>query len=204
VRRAGRLTEALHACKAGSIVGLRGPYGRPFPLAAAAGTDLLFVAGGIGLAPLRSVVNHCLDEAHPGRIEILYGSRNPGDIAFRDDLAAWERQPNVTCRLTVDQGNDEWQGPVGVVTSLLPEVRLDPQLSTAFVCGPPMMIRFVMNELSRMGFGDDRILTTMERHMKCGTGTCGHCHLDGRLVCTHGPVFTRRELLGLNVMELSE
>ena len=202
VRRAGQLTSALHELAAGAIVGLRGPYGRPFALEALKGRDLLFVAGGIGLAPLRSVINHCLDSGHEGRIEILYGSRTPDDIAFKADLAAWQDRQNVACRLTVDAGGPGWDGPVGVVTTLLPEVAIDPQTSVALVCGPPLMIRFVMAELGRMGYSDERIITTMERHMKCGVGVCGHCHLDGKLVCIDGPVFNREELQGLEVMEL--
>jgi NAD(P)H-flavin reductase len=204
VRRAGKLTTALHNCEPGDIIGLRGPYGRSFPVEELVTLDLLFVAGGIGLAPLRSVINHCLDQGHGGRMEILYGSRSPEDIAFKNDLNDWSGLDNVSCRLTVDQRSGDWQGPVGVVTALLPAIELDPQNGAALVCGPPMMISAVMARLAGMGFSDERIITTMERHMKCGTGTCGHCHLGGRRVCTEGPVFTRGELLELDVMGLAQ
>ena len=189
VRKAGLLTSAMHGLAPGDIIGVRGPYGKPFALEELAGRDLLFVAGGIGLAPLRSVINHCLDSGHDGRIEILYGSRTPSDIAFKEDIAFWQDQKNVTCRLTVDVAEPGWDGPVGVVTSLLTEVDFDPKNSVALVCGPPMMIRFVMAELSAKGYDDEKIITTMERHMKCGVGACGHCHMDDRLVCVDGPVF---------------
>ena len=202
VRQAGLLTSAMHGLAPGDIIGLRGPFGKPFVLDNLTGRDLLFVAGGIGLAPLRSVINNCLDSGHDGRIEILYGSRTPGDIAFKEDLAAWRDHEQVTCRLTVDVAEPGWDGAVGVVTTLLNDVDLDPQNSVGLVCGPPMMIRFVMAELSAKGYDDDRIITTMERHMKCGVGACGHCHMDDKLVCVDGPVFSLAELRGRDVMEL--
>ncbi|MDH5297952.1 MAG: FAD/NAD(P)-binding protein [Desulfobulbaceae bacterium] len=202
VRRAGSLTEAMHKLEAGATIGLRGPYGNPFPLAEVKGRDLLFVAGGIGLAPLKSVIDHCLDSGHDGRIVILYGSRTPEDIAFKGELAAWEKMANVTSLLTVDSGGPGWQGAVGVVTTLLPQVDLDPAGSMAFVCGPPLMIRFVMAALSDMGYPADRIITTMERYMKCGVGVCGHCHMDDKLVCVDGPVFSLDQLRGLEITEL--
>jgi len=202
VRQAGLLTNAMHALKPGDIIGLRGPYGKPFALDELAGRDLLFVAGGIGLAPLRSVINQLLDRGHEGRIEILYGSRTPEDIAFKEDLAAWDAMDKVTCRLTVDSAEPGWNGAVGVVTTLLPQVEIAPQTSVALVCGPPLMIRFVMAELSAKGYADERIITTMERHMKCGVGACGHCHMDDRLVCVDGPVFSLAELRGRDVTEL--
>lgn len=202
LRKAGQLTTAMHELGPGAIVGLRGPYGRHFPLEDLQGRDLLFLAGGIGLAPLRSVINFCLDRGlEYGRINILYGSRLPSDIAFRADIDNWRQQPTVNCLLTVDAAEPGWDGPVGVVTTLLDRIDIDINNCTALVCGPPLMIRFGIAELSRMGFKDEDIITTMERHMKCGIGTCGHCYLEEKLVCRDGPVFSRAELKDYNIME---
>ena len=202
VRVAGRLTRALHKMKVGQEIGLRGPYGRPFPLEALQGKDLLFVAGGIGLAPLRSAINYCLDqEGVYGRITLLYGSRLPSDIAFRHDIEEWEGRPEMECVLTVDQAEPGWTGNVGVVTALWDKVEIAPERQAALVCGPPMMIRLVLADLKEMGYSDDEVITTMERHMKCGIGVCGHCHMGGRLVCTDGPVFSSRELREMGLEE---
>jgi len=203
VRRAGKLTAAMHALGSGDRIGLRGPYGRPFPMENLAGQDLLFVAGGIGLAPLRSVIATCFAEREKyGRITVLYGSRTPSDIAFLADLERWARSADCDCRLTVDavEEGDGWAGPVGVVTHLLEQAAVAPGSSTALVCGPPLMIRVIVNALSARGFADERILTTMERHMKCGVGICRHCHMEEKLVCVDGPVFTLAELRGLGGM----
>jgi len=203
IRMAGKLTAAIHELKPGATIGLRGPYGRPFPLEHHKKRDLLFIAGGIGLAPLRSVINYCLDRGTSyGQKTILYGSRTPDDIAFKADIVIWRKRPDVTCMMTVDETQPGWDGPVGVVTTLLKDIDIDVDQSSALVCGPPMMIRFVLAELSRMGFHDENILTTMERHMKCGIGVCQHCHMDEKLVCVDGPVFSRAELTKLHVMEL--
>jgi NAD(P)H-flavin reductase len=194
VRRAGKLTDAMHKLQAGDSIGLRGPYGRPFPLDII-GNDLLFVAGGIGLAPLRSVINYCLDQSGThGKKVILYGSRLPSDIAFQRDIAEWQQRSGVTCILTVDQAETGWTGPVGLVTSLFDGLDLNSEKSVALVCGPPVMIPPVLRQLKKMGFADENIWTTMERYMKCGVGICGHCHMEGKLICVDGPVFNKREL----------
>ncbi|MEW6220537.1 MAG: FAD/NAD(P)-binding protein [Thermodesulfobacteriota bacterium] len=198
IRRAGQLTAALHLLGPGAAIGLRGPYGRPFPVEDLAGRPLLFVAGGIGLAPLRSVILYTLDQGKAyGPRTILYGSRLPSDIAFRQDLAAWQEDAATTCLVTVDQAEAGWDGPVGVVTTLFDRISIDPEATVALVCGPPLMIRFVLAELARRGLPAERIYTTLERHMKCGVGVCRHCHLDGRLVCADGPVFSLAELADL-------
>lgn len=204
VRRAGKLTSAMHLLAEGAVVALRGPYGRFFPMSALSGKNLVFVAGGIGLAPLRSVISTCLTERERyGTIAILYGSRTPSDIAFRHDLAAWGKLPGVTCRLTVDCPEPGWDGAIGVVPKLLDQVALTPAASKALVCGPPLMIKFTLAALSAKGLSDEDIITTLERHMKCGVGLCRHCHLDHKLVCVDGPVFTKAELNTLHVMELT-
>jgi NAD(P)H-flavin reductase len=202
VRRAGRLTGAMFELKKGNVIGLRGPYGRPFPVEQFGG-DLLFVAGGIGLAPLRSVINYRLDQGSDSSKKIiLYGSRTPADIAFRADFEVWRQHPEVTGLLTVDEADENWTGAVGVVTALLDQIEIDPAKSSALVCGPPIMIRYTLEKLAQMGFRDQNVWTTMERHMKCGQGTCGHCYLDGTMICVAGPVFNREELKALHPEEL--
>ncbi|MFZ5776416.1 MAG: FAD/NAD(P)-binding protein [Thermodesulfobacteriota bacterium] len=204
VRRAGRLTSAMHGLQAGDTLGLRGPFGRPFPMEGLADKDLLFVAGGIGLAPLRGVIATCLDQRERfGRLTVLYGSRAPSDLAFHGDLARW-RELGVECRLTVDVAEPGWEGQVGLVPALLDGLTPDLFRSAALICGPPLMFRAVLERLSSMGFADEQVFTTMERHMKCGVGLCRHCHMDGRLACVDGPVFSLAELRQLKVMELAE
>ena len=206
IRRAGKLTSAIHEMKKDDQVGIRGPFGKPFPLEKLANRDLLFVAGGIGLAPLKSVIDYCLfQSSHENdavqSITLLYGSRTPTDIAFQEILTCWQTQ-GVDCRLTVDEANSDWQGNVGLVTDLLPHCTITDN-TTALVCGPPVMIRFVIAMLSEMGCADEAIFTTLERHMKCGMGTCGHCHLDGKMICLDGPVFSLNQLKTMDVMELA-
>ncbi|MDP2106908.1 MAG: FAD/NAD(P)-binding protein [Desulfobulbaceae bacterium] len=203
IRRAGTLTNAMHTMKAGDTLGLRGPYGRPFPLKEFTGRDLVFVAGGIGLAPLRSLINYCLDHHNEyGQITLLYGSRSPEDIAFSDDLTAWQDTHSIKCLLSVDSAGPDWHGQVGLVTTLLDLITPDPARSSAIVCGPSIMIRFVLAALSRIGFADTDIITTLERHMKCGIGVCRHCHMDRTLVCADGPVFSLAQLRGMQGTEL--
>jgi NAD(P)H-flavin reductase len=150
------------------------------------------------------VITTCLAERDRyGTIAILYGSRTPSDIAFREDLTAWSKQPGVECLLTVDSPESGWTGAIGVVPKLLDQMALTPATSKALVCGPPLMIKFTLAALSAKGFGDHDIITTLERHMKCGVGLCRHCHLDKKLVCVDGPVFTKAELNTLHVMELA-
>ena len=202
VRRAGKLTTAMHGLRTGDTIGLRGPYGRPFPMEQLHGKDLLFVAGGIGLAPLRAVINTCLNQRKQfGALTVLYGSRTPSDIAFENDLSQWQKQ-GVDCRLTVDAPEPGWDGAVGLVTSLLDDVKPELDKSIALICGPPLMFRAVLGKLASMGFSDHQVLTTMERHMKCGVGICRHCHMDGKLACVDGPVFSLAELRRLRIMEL--
>jgi NAD(P)H-flavin reductase len=205
IRAAGKLTRAMHQLEAGDTVGLRGPYGRPFPMSDLVGHDLLFVAGGIGLAPLRSVISTCLIDKRfvDNRLTILYGSRAPSDLAFKADLEAWQKMPMVACHLTVDLAEPGWSGELGLVTSLLDRVEQDPARSKALICGPPPMIKPIIAKLKGRGYHNKNILTTLERYMKCGVGLCRHCHMGETLVCKDGPVFTWEELHKLDVRELS-
>jgi NAD(P)H-flavin reductase len=191
----GEVTDALHGKKEGDVIGLRGPYGNGFPFDEAKGRDILFVAGGIGLAPLRPLVKQMFSERDNFRkITILYGARTPELLCFREDVEAWAAGKDSQVLVTVDTPNEGWQGNVGVVTSLLPKAEIDAKSTTAFVCGPPIMIHFVMQDLVKMGFAEDDIITSMERRMECGLGKCGHCSIGTVEVCAHGPVFSYRQL----------
>jgi NAD(P)H-flavin reductase len=204
VRQAGHLTTAMHAMGQGDLVGLRGPYGRPFPVAACQGRDLVFVAGGIGLAPLRSLITFALDHrADFGAITLLYGSRSPQDIAFSKDIRHWQEEAGVQCLLTVDQAQPGWQGQVGLVTTLLDQLHPDPARTTGICCGPSVMIRAVLAGLVAKGLSPEQCITTLERHMKCGIGVCRHCHLDSTLVCVDGPVFTLAQLRAMGSPEVA-
>ncbi len=198
VRKAGKLTGAMHGLSMGDVVGIRGPYGRPFPMGDLEGKNLVFVAGGIGMAPLHSALFSCLEHRQKyGAITVLYGSRNPDEICFSEEMKSFEQDENVKCLLTVDEAGDNWQGHVGLVTELLDMISIDPGTSKALVCGPGIMIRFVIARLESLGMQAPDIITTLERHMKCGVGICGHCHFDEKLICSDGPVFTRDELTNL-------
>ncbi len=194
IRKVGRLTTALQEIRVGDTVAVRGPFGRPFPLEELAGRDLLFVAGGIGMAPLRSVIEFCIDRRGDfGDITVLYGCRTPEDICFQEDFRHWSGAGLLTALLTVDAPFPGWQGQVGLVTDLLVPAVVG-RNTTALVCGPGIMIRFVVEKLRSLGLADGDILTTLERHMKCGVGICGHCHCDDKMICTDGPVFHVSEL----------
>lgn len=195
IRKAGKLTSVAHDLRPGDTVGIRGPYGQPFPLADLRGGDLLFVAGGIGMAPLRSALEYCLaDRNGYGSITLLYGCRHPGEFCFQADLDRWQRSGSVRCLFTVDKEDATWNGKTGLVTGLLDEVDTGSGLINALVCGPGVMIRFVIERLTGLGLPRNHIITTLETHMKCGIGVCGHCHFDDKLICIDGPVFLASQL----------
>lgn len=192
VRRAGSLTSALHQLGAGSSIGIRGPFGRPFDLARLAGRDLLLVSGGCGLAPMRSLIQYCEDRPEEfGRLTILYGAKSHGDTLFKEDLAAWEASARFACSRTVDSATDGecYSGNVGLITSLIPPLELDAERTVAVIVGPPVMYRPVIAELKRKGLGPDRIVVSLERQMRCGVGKCGHCTIEHLYCCQDGPVF---------------
>jgi sulfite reductase subunit B len=195
VRRVGALTNALHALSPGDVVGVRGPFGRGFPLERFRGKDILFAPGGLGLAPLRSVINEVLDDrSNYGRIIILYGAREPAEILFQDEMHEWAAREDVELHLTVDQADGEWKGNVGVITTLFPNIQVSPRNTVAITCGPPVMYRFVLMELLGMGIPEGNIWLSLERRMKCGVGKCGHCQMDHIYVCQDGPAFSYAEI----------
>lgn len=195
IKKVGSLTGEIHRCSTGDEMGVRGPYGNGFPLERLYGSDLLFVGGGIGLAPLRSMIQYVFARRSEfGRITILYGARSPEDIVFKEDLAGWEEEKDARVLITVDRGDRPWKGATGPVTRLWQETDVDPSSTKAIVCGPPVMISYVVFDLLKMGFAEDDIISTVERNMKCGVGKCGHCSIGSKFTCIHGPVFTYREM----------
>lgn len=191
IRRAGMLTEALHRLQPGDWLGIRGPFGRSFPVERMRGKDLLFAPGGLGLAPVRSLINQVLDErSNFGRVIILYGARNPSELLFKDELELWSQSPDVELHLTVDRGDESWKGHVGVITTLFPEIEIYPPNTVAVTVGPPVMYRFVLAELIGMGIKEGNIWLSLERRMKCGVGKCGHCQINHLYTCIDGPSFS--------------
>jgi NAD(P)H-flavin reductase len=190
VRAVGAVTRALCALKKGHIVGVRGPFGVPWPIAGAAGRDVVIVAGGIGLAPVRPILYTVLaDRGRYGRVVLLYGARTPRELLYLGDLEQWRSRLDLEVEVTVDSADRSWRGNVGTVTKLIPRAPFDPGNATAFVCGPEVMMRFVGIELVGRGMAEEQIFVSMERNMKCAIGLCGHCQFGPFFVCKDGPVF---------------
>lgn len=190
VRRVGAVTNALAKLRPGDGLGVRGPFGSSWPMEAARGCDVVLVAGGIGLAPLRPAIYHLLrHRADYGRIVLLYGTRTPADVLYADELRAWGAQSSVQVLVTVDRGDSSWHGSVGVVTLLLAQAQFDPTRTVSMMCGPEIMMRFTVRELQNRGVSDDRMFVTLERNMQCAIGLCGHCQFGPSFVCMDGPVF---------------
>lgn len=198
VRRVGDVTSALHKLEAGTSVGIRGPFGRGFPYEKFRGKDILFAPGGLGLAPLRSLINQVIDERSTfGRVIILYGARNPAELLFKEELQEWSQRKDLELHVTVDRGDDNWTGNVGVITTLFRQISIIPRNMIAITCGPPVMYRFVLMELLGKGISNGNIYLSLERHMKCGVGKCGHCQINHVYACQSGPVFPYSEIIGL-------
>ena len=198
VRRVGDVTNAMHQLEPGAMLGIRGPFGNPFPIDRMEGKDILFAAGGLGLAPLRSLINQVLDKrGRFGRVIILYGAKQPGELLFRDELADWAERDDVEFHLTVDRGDETWDGHVGVITTLFPDITVNSRATVAATCGPPIMYRFVLMELLGKGIPETQIYLSLERRMKCGVGKCGHCQINGLYCCQDGPVFRYADIKGL-------
>ena len=195
IRAVGKLTRAIHQLKAEDRIYIRGPYGNSFPFEEVAGKDLYFIAGGIGLPPLRSVIKSVFDKRGDfGKIKILYGAKTPYELCFKEELETWKEVDDTEVLLTVDEPDEIWEENVGVVTTLWDKTDMDTSYGAAFVCGPPVMIRFVIEKLLKSGFKDESIYITLERYMKCGIGKCGHCNIGEKFVCIDGPVFSYSQL----------
>ncbi len=204
IRAVGWVSNALTRLEPGQVLGVRGPYGRPWPLDEAAGRDLLVVAGGIGLAPVRPAILAALgDRDRFRRVVVVVGARRPEELVFADDLAAWGDDPAIDCTVTVDTADAGWDGHVGVVTKLLPGADVDPRETVVLTCGPEIMMRFAARAVLERGVPPEQVHVTLERTMRCGVGTCGHCQLGPVLVCRDGAVFPWPAVAGLlDVREL--
>jgi len=200
VREVGNVSGYLHKCKEGDKIGVRGPYGKGWPIVEAKDRNVLIVAGGIGLAPLRPVMTHVAEHRDDyGDFEILYGARTPEDMIFRDEFSRWSRIPYTWFSLTVDKvpEGQAWQHNVGVVTTLFDKMRTEPDDSVVLTCGPEIMMRFVARDLVARGFERSQIYISLERRMRCGIAQCGHCQIGSKFVCKDGPVFLYSQMMGL-------
>jgi NAD(P)H-flavin reductase len=195
VKRVGRVTHALHQLNEGDTIGFRGPYGNHFPLDKLKEKNLLFIGGGIGMAPLRSLIHNVVDtRADYREITILYGARSPQDLCFQYDLESWGGNPSLEMVTTVDVGDDNWKGKVGLVPMVLEEIKPSSKETMAITCGPPIMIRYTLKSLEKFGFTPSQVWTTLEMKMKCGLGKCGRCNIGPLYVCQDGPVFSLEEI----------
>jgi sulfite reductase subunit B len=200
VRRVGNVTEALHRLKAGDAVGIRGPFGKGFRLEDFEGKDTIFVAAGLGLPPLRSLLNTLIDERNRkkfGRVIVLYGAKTTAEFLFNDERKRWESRKDLEYRVTVDRADASWKGHVGVITTLIPELAIDQGRTVSVICGPPVMYKFAVLALRSKGLRDDQIFVSLERKMKCGVGKCGHCQINSIYVCQEGPVFNYAKIRDL-------
>jgi len=198
VRSVGDVTRTMHGMEPGTVLGVRGPFGHGFPVEKMKGKDILFAAGGLGLAPLRSLINEVLDQrGFFGRVIILYGTKQPSEILFGDELLQWAAREDVEFHMTVDRADGDWTGNVGVITTLFPQITINPRNTVAATCGPPIMYRFVLMELLGKGIPESQIYLSLERRMKCGVGKCGHCQINDLYCCQDGPVFRYADIKGL-------
>ncbi len=190
IRRVGPVTSALVALRKGDYVGIRGPYGSHWPVGSAAGHDVVVIAGGLGLAPLRPAVVELLKLRRKlGALALLYGARTPEDLLYQRELAKWRQVLDFQLLVTVDRGTRDWHGHVGVVTTLIPGISFDPSRTIAFICGPEIMMRFAVRELLSRGVPPNQVYVSLERNLQCAVGFCGHCQLGPKFICADGPVF---------------
>jgi len=200
VKRTGLFTAELHSLEPGARIGVRGPMGKPFPWDRMAGKDLLIVGGGFAFTTLRSAIVYILDPANRSRfgsVLAVYGARTPGELMYRSDLDAWQQRKDIGVHLTVDKPDPNWTQHVGVVTAVLENLTPSARNTLAIVCGPPVMIKFALLTLAKLGFPDSCVILSLEMRMKCGIGKCGRCNIGSKYVCKDGPVFTREELKAL-------
>jgi sulfhydrogenase subunit gamma (sulfur reductase) len=202
VRRTGRVTNALYRLRTNDVVGVRGPYGNGYPVEKMHGSDLVMAAGGLGMAPLRSLLWYALDHRDRfGAVTLLYGTKSPDLMLFRDELQSLVDRADMKCLLTVDADpTGTWPNRIGVLPMLFDHAPIDAARTYAAVCGPPVVYKYVLQRLLKLGFSKDRILMSLERRMKCGVGKCGHCSVGYRYTCIHGPIFTYWDALNLPEM----
>ncbi|MCR4319091.1 MAG: FAD/NAD(P)-binding protein [Candidatus Brocadiaceae bacterium] len=199
-RSVGIVTKAILKLRSGDVLGVRGPFGSPWPVNEAVGNDVVIVAGGIGLAPLRPVMYSFISQRDKyGKIILLYGARTPEDLLYKKELESWRGRFDFDVKVIVDSATGNWRGNVGVVTTLIPRIQFDPLHTIAMICGPEVMMRYTLKELQNYGVKNENIFVSMERNMKCGICLCGHCQFGPKFVCKDGPVFSYdhiKELFG--------
>ena len=194
-RAVGTVTKEMAKLKRGDVIGVRGPYGTNWPITEAIGNDVVIIAGGIGLAPLRPAIHQIISQRkNYGKIILLYGTRTPADILFRRELEKLKSRLDIDIYVTVDHATREWSGNVGVVTTLIPRAPFDPINTTAIICGPEIMMRYTISELIKRGVPNENIFLSIERNMKCGVGLCGHCQYGTKFICKDGPVFSYAQI----------
>lgn len=197
IRTVGRVSTAINKLDKGDFLYIRGPLGHGFDLEEFQNQNVLIVAGGIGLCPTRSMINYIMDRRSEfKKFTLFYGTRTPDQQMFLDDINHWKTSPDVEFFETVDKADDSWKGPVGVITTLFQKTEISPD-TRVIICGPPIMFKFVIMELSKIGIGRDQIFVDLERRMKCGVGKCGHCQINDKYACVDGPVFKVSSLEGL-------
>jgi len=197
VSKIGVVTGALHRMEKGDVVGVRGPLGNGYPLETFKGKNLVLVGGGFGFSTLRSLTNFILHDSNRkdySDLKVIYGARRPGLLLYKKDLEAWKKQGDIRLHLTVDKGENGWQGYVGFVPDLTRSVAPNPKNAYAVVCGPPAMIQFTLPVLKELGFRDEQVFLSLEMRMKCGIGKCGRCNVGSKYICSDGPVFSQQEL----------
>jgi NAD(P)H-flavin reductase len=199
VRAVGKVTHSMHKLEAGDEIGIRGPYGKGFPVRILEGNDLLFVGGGLGIAPLRSLIKYAFDNRRDfGKIHILLGCKTSQDMLFADELQEWFKRMDVHYECTVDRAAPDWAGHVGQITTLIPGVHLEPERTFAVIVGPPIMYKFVIKELLPKKIPESQIFVSLERHMKCGMGKCGRCQIQNLYCCQDGPVFSYEQVRAMS------
>ncbi|MHA2289152.1 MAG: FAD/NAD(P)-binding protein [Promethearchaeota archaeon] len=197
IKKMGTVTSAFHSSELGDTIGVRGPLGNGWPMEELKGKNLVVIGGGFAFSTLRSLVLYVLDEKHRkdyGKITVIYGNRDSGEVLYRDVLEDWEKRDDIDVVLTIDRAEDDWTRKVGFVAAIVKEVAPSPDNAVAIICGPPIMIRTAVDELVKIGWKDELILNSLEMRMKCGIGKCGRCNIGSKFVCIDGPVFSLAEL----------
>lgn len=195
VRNVGTFTDKLHKMGKGDIIGIRGPFGKGFPVDNMFGYDLVIVAGGLGIVPLRSLIRYVMHNRNDfGNVQILLGCKTPKELLFKDEISEWNRRAEIKSNCTVDRADPDWKGNVGLITTLIPGVDINSARTYGVVVGPPIMYKFVIVKLLEKKIPEHQIIVSLERRMRCGLGKCGHCQIEGKYVCQSGPVFTYADL----------
>lgn len=196
----GLVTDALHNCNIGTIIGVRGPLGNCFPMERMHGKNIVIIGGGFAFTTLRSTIRYMLHETNRAKFEkivLIYGARSPGELLYKDELKQWQERDDIETYITVDKGDENWSGKEGFVPAVVEEVSPSPDNALVLLCGPPIMLKYTLPVLTKVGFSPSEIITSLEMRMKCGIGLCGRCNIGSKYVCRDGPVFTYEQIQAL-------